>query len=466
MGLHSIDDKEVAMIFLKDFKGRTVHFIGIGGCSMSGLAVILKNLGYNSQGSDIAESAFTKKLESTGIPFVIGHNAKNLADASLVIYSAAIKPGNPEFDRAKEMGLPMMERSVLLGQISRQFETVIGIAGCHGKTTITSMCALILRECEVNLTVHVGGMVDFLGGGVAIGDYPALLTEACEYVRSFLELSPTHVLINNIDDDHLDCYKNIDEIVDTFAQFAALLPENGMLFANVHDPLVMQVAKNSGRKTVTYGLENADYIASNVSYDHMGSPIFDVTTPNGSSKVALGVVGQHNMMNALAAMTVCSEVFGIKPEAAAKALSKYHLAGRRFELVGEKNGVKIIHDYAHHPSEIMACLNAASKYPHKKLWVVFQCNSYTRAKTLKDKYAFSFSDADEVLVPDIYPGRDIDRGEIHARDLVAAISPNAVCKYIPTFEQISEYLDENASPGDIVVTLGSGSVDKETRKLL
>jgi UDP-N-acetylmuramate--alanine ligase len=309
-------------------------------------------------------------------------------------------------------------------------------------------------------------MVDFLGGGVAIGDYPAFLTEACEYVRSFLKLSPTHVLINNIDDDHLDYYKSIEEITDTFAQFAALLPDNGVLFANVHDPLVMQVAKNSGRKTVTYGSENADYKAMNLSYNDMGYPIFDVVTPSGTAKVALSVVGQHNMMNALAAITVCSEVFGIKPEDAAKALKKYHLAGRRFELVGEKNGVKIIHDYAHHPSEIMACLNAASKYPHKKLWVVFQCNSYTRARTLKDKYAVSFSDADMVIVPDIFPGRDIDRGEIHARDLVAAISPNAPCQYIATFEEISDYLDENASPGDIVVTLGSGSVDRETKKLL
>jgi UDP-N-acetylmuramate--alanine ligase len=466
MGLHSIDDKEVAMVFLKDFKGRIVHFIGIGGCSMSGLAIILKNLGYNPQGSDIAESAFTRKLDSAGIPYVIGHDAKNLGDASLVVYSAAIKPGNPEFDTAKELGLPMMERSELLGQISRQFETVIGIAGCHGKTTITSMGALILRECEVNLTVHVGGMVDFLGGGVAIGDYPALLTEACEYVRSFLQLSPTHVLINNIDDDHLDYYKSIDEITDTFAQFAALLPESGVLFANVHDPLVMKVADSSGHKTVTYGMENADYMAVDVSYDDMGCPVFDVISPSGKAKVALSVVGRHNMMNALAAITVCSEVFGIKLEDAAKALKKYQLAGRRFELVGEKNGVKVIHDYAHHPSEIMACLNAASKYPHKKLWVVFQCNSYTRAKTLKDKYAVSFSDADMVLVPDIYPGRDIDRGEIHARDLVAAIGANAPCKYIATFEEISDYLYENASAGDIVVTLGSGSVDKETKKLL
>lgn len=454
------------MVSLQDFYGKTVHFIGIGGCSMSGLAIILKNLGYKSQGSDIVESAFTRKLKSENVPFVIGHDAKNLGDASLVIYSAAIKPGNPEYDAARAAGLCMMERSELLGQISRQFETVIGIAGCHGKTTITSMCALILRECGVNLTVHVGGMVDFLGGGVAIGDYPAFLTEACEYVRSFLQLAPTHILINNIDDDHLDVYKSIDEIERTFEDFVALLPKSGVLFANVHDPLVMKAAKGCGRSVVTYGFEGADYVAKNAVYDEMGCPAFDVVSQKESAKVALSVVGRHNMMNALAAMTVCNEVFGIGLQPAADALKKYHLAGRRFELIGEKNGVKVIHDYAHHPSEIMACLNAAAKYPHKKLWVVFQCNSFTRAKTLKEKYAVSFADADMVLVPDIYPGRDIDRGEIHARDLVAAISPNAACEYIATFEQISAYLDENASPGDIVVTLGSGNVDRETRKLL
>ncbi len=454
------------MVFLQDYKGRYVHFIGIGGCSMSGLAIILKSLGFKPKGSDIAESAFTKKLESYNIPFVIGHSADNLGDASLVVYSAAIKPGNPEYDRAKELGIPMLERSELLGQISRAFETVIGIAGCHGKTTITSMCALILRECGVNLTVHVGGMVDFLGGGVAVGDYPAFITEACEYVRSFLKLAPTHVLINNIDDDHLDYYKSIEEITETFAEFVSLLPEDGTLFAYNHDPLVAQIAADSGRHVVTYGFENADYMAMNVEYDSMGCPRFDVESPKGNARVALNVVGRHNMSNALAAITVCSEVFGVKLQDAADALGNYHLAGRRFELMGEKNGVKVIHDFAHHPSEIAACLEAASKYPHRKLWVVFQCNSYTRAKTLKDKYALCFTHADMVIVPDIYPGRDIDRGEIHARDLVAAIGANKACQYIPTFEQISAYLDENASPGDVVVTLGSGSVNKETNKLL
>jgi len=454
------------MIRLQQYKGKSVHFIGIGGCSMSGLAVILKDLGYFPKGSDINESVFTAKLAKTQIPYVIGHSEENIGDAALVVYSAAIHPGNPEYDAAKRRGLPMLERSELLGLISRQYETVVGIAGCHGKTTITSMCALILRECGVNLTVHIGGMVDFLGGGVQVGDYPAFLTEACEYVRSFLQLAPTHTLINNIDDDHLDCYKDIDEIYAAFKEYAALLPLSGMLFANVHDPLVMRLASESGRETVTFGFENADYTAVDEKYDALGCPEFTVYTPKGTAAAKLGVVGRHNMANALAAIAVCCEVFGVSPKDAARALADYHLVGRRFEMMGEKNGIKVIHDYAHHPSEIAACLEAASRYPHKKLWAVFQCNSYTRAKTLKDKYATCFGYADAVIVPDIYPGRDIDRGEIHARDLVAAIGRYATCVYIPTFEEISDYLDKHAAPGDVVVTLGSGSVGKETSKLL
>ena len=454
------------MVDLQQHKGKRVHFIGIGGCSMSGLAVILKNLGYKPAGSDISESVFTKKLEHENIPFVIGHDAANIGDAALVVYSAAIKPGNIEYDAAKAQGIPMLERAALLGQISRQFETVIGIAGCHGKTTITSMSALILRECGIDLTVHIGGMVDFLGGGVSIGKYPAFLTEACEYVESFLQLAPTHILVNNIDDDHLDYYKSIDEIYAAFKKFTALIAKDGTLFAYAHDPLVKKLAETCDKNVVTYGFEDADYTATNIEYDDRGCPAFDVVSPKGTARIQLSIVGKYNMCNALAAITVCSEVFDVHPGRMSDALKKYTLAGRRFEHVGEKNGVTIIHDYAHHPSEISACLEAASKYPHKKLWAVFQCNSYTRAKTLKDKYALSFGNADTVLVPDIYPGRDIDRGEIHATDLVAAIGENADCSYIPTFEEISAYLDIHASEGDVVITLGSGSVNNETKKLL
>lgn len=454
------------MICLRQFKDKSIHFIGIGGCSMSGLAVILKDQGFLPKGSDISESVFTNKLASCGIPFVIGHSEENLGDAALVVYSAAIKQGNPELDAAKRRGLPMLERSELLGLISRQFKTVVGIAGCHGKTTITSMCALILRESGIDLTVHIGGMVDFLGGGVAVGDYPAFLTEACEYVGSFLKLKPTHALVNNIDDDHLDYYENIDEIYNAYKEYVNLLPADGVLFAYAHDPLAAKLASQCGRRTVTFGFSNADYTAVDESYDENGCASFTVCSPRGDANVRLFVVGRHNMANALAAITVCSEVFGVNPARAGEALKSYRLAGRRFELMGEKNGVKIIHDYAHHPSEIAACLEAASRYPHKKLIAVFQCNSFTRAKTLRHKLATCFGYADIVIVPDIYPGRDIDRGEIHARDLADTIGRYAKCLYIPTFEEINEYIEKNASGGDIVVTLGSGSVGRETKKLI
>ncbi|MBT3320263.1 MAG: UDP-N-acetylmuramate--L-alanine ligase [Clostridia bacterium] len=454
------------MVELQQYKGKKVHFIGIGGCSMSGLAVILKNLGFFPKGSDLNRSIFTEKLEEQGIPFIIGHSAGNLTDAALVVYSAAIKPGNVEYDAAKEARIPMIERSVLLGLISEQFDNVVCVAGCHGKTTITSMAALILKENAVDLTVHIGGMVDFLGGGVMTGEYPAFLTEACEYVESFLELKPTHILINNVDDDHLDYYKDMDAIYVAFEKFVALKPTGGVVFAYAHDPLAMKLARGSNGKVITYGFENADYTAENITFDEQGYPEFDVVSSKGTARMHLNVVGKYNVGNALAAVTVCSAVFGIEPSDMADALKKYHLVGRRFESMGSKNGVEIVHDYAHHPSEIAACLEGASHYPHKKLWAVFQCNSYTRAKTLKDKYAVCFGDADTVIVPDIYPGRDIDRGEIHATDLVEAIGKNAGCVYVPTFEEIAKYLEEHAKPGDLVITLGSGSVNNETRKLL
>ncbi len=454
------------MISLQDYKDKTIHFIGIGGCSMSGLAVILKSLGFNPKGSDINESAFTDKLAGSGIPFVIGHSEKNIDNADLVVFSAAIKENNPELAAAKRRGLPALERSDLLGLISSQYKTVIGIAGCHGKTTITSMCALILRECGVDLTVHIGGMVNFLGGGVAVGKYPAFLTEACEYVGSFLKLKPTHALINNIDDDHLDYYDNIDEIYNAYKEYINLLPIDGVLYAYAHDPLVVKLAKESKRRTITYGFANADYIAVDEIYDESGCATATICTPRREAKIKLSVVGRHNLANAVAAITVCCETFGIDPVEAGKALESYKLAERRFEYMGEKDGVRIIHDYAHHPSEIAACLEAASRYPHKKLFVVFQCNSFTRAKTLKSKLALCFGYADIVIVPDIYPGRDIDRKEIHAKDLVDAIGQHTKCIYIPTFEEISKYLDKNARGGDVVITLGSGSVGSETKKLL
>ncbi len=452
------------MIDLNEYKGKRVHFIGIGGCSMSGLAQILKTNGFHVTGSDLKESAFTEKLKNLDIPYTIGHDQKNVAGADLVIYTAAIKPANPEYAWAQENGLPMLERSVLLGMLSSRYGRVACISGCHGKTTITSMLALIMQTADVDCTVHVGGMVDFLGGGVKLGTSDIFITEACEYVKSFLTLSPTYILVNNIDDDHLDVYRDIEDIYQTFAEFVRKLKNDGnTLILNVSDPLTRRLSGEVSCRVITYGTEDADWSLSDVAFDKMGNAGAVITShgcPMG--KIKLNVPGLHNLENALAACLYAYEVFGVGLDTCAQALAGYHLAGRRFELIGEKNGVKIFHDYAHHPSEIKACLAAAHIYPHKKLWVVFQCNSFTRARTLRIKYGTSFFDADEVLVPDLYPGRDIDRGDIHATDLVNEINKNSGnARYLPSFVDIRDYLRQNWQEGDIVVTLGSGDVNKQ-----
>ena len=434
---------------------------------MNGLARILSSLGYQVNGSDRTESNFTRFVRSKGIPVSIGHDPHNVDGAGLVVYSAAIKPENPEMQRAKELGIPCLDRATLLGQLSDHYPEVIGIAGCHGKTTITSMTALILKEANLDATVHVGGETDFLEAGVSIGNGPIFLTEACEYVNSFLTLSPKMVLIHNIDDDHLDFFADIHEIYASFEKFLNKLPDDGVFFACTDDELVCKLAASCDKEIVRYGLHEAQgYTALNIEYNEFGHPSFDLALAGKPLfRVQLHVPGVHNIQNALAAIAVGRRL-GAADAVIASALEEYHLAKRRFEYYGEVDGVKIYQDYAHHPNEIAACLQGASKVPHKKLWVVFQCNSYSRAKTLLDKYSLAFSDADEVLVPDIYPGREVDTGIIHARDLVEGVKkscPNT--HYIPTFEEIKAYLKPRWQKGDILVALGSGDVYVQIKKL-
>ncbi len=452
---------------LTDYKNGRIHFIGIGGCSTSGLAQILVQMGYHVSGSDRSQSPFTDILAQKGIPFHIGHRAEYVEGASLVVYTAAIKPDNVEFAYAKEHKIPMLERSELLGQISKDYKTCVCVSGCHGKTTITSMLALVTTP--LNSSVHVGGMVEFLSGGVRAGSRDLFITEACEYVRSFMTMHPSYIIINNIDDDHLDYYKDLDEIKQTFLDFTNLMPKDGILFANADDSNTRDILPKVTHKIITYSISgNGDYSACHISYDDLGNPAFDIYHKGENlGRIELHVPGLHNAENALACATLCHKVFRMDIADINAALANYHLAGRRFQLIGEKNGVKIFHDYAHHPTEIKACLAAAKKYPHKKMFVLFQCNSYTRAKTLKEKYALAFEDADVVMMPDIYPGRDIDRGEIHATDVVQLINAHSHnCLYLPTFSDIKTYLQANWQPGDIVVTLGSGDVNKQQMVLL
>jgi len=315
--------------------------------------------------------------------------------------------------------------------------------------------------------VHIGGFVEFLEGGTLLGSHDLFITEACEYVESFLTLRPTLALINNIDNDHLDYYKNMDNIVRAFEKFAALLPEDGLLIACTDNGYVKDLyAKHEGRK-LSYGLSDADYIPADVTYNDLGCPAFTLCfkgEPLG--RVELNVPGNHALIDAMAAAAVALEL-GAEFECVAKALSEFRNTRRRFEFYGERDGIKVFHDYAHHPAEVAAALDAASRVPHRKLWCVFQCNSYTRAKTLFSGCVHGFENADTVLVPDIFPGREKDDGSVHATDMVAGINAGGgKAMYIPTFEEIRTYLDENAAEGDLVLTLGSGDVYIQTKKLL
>ena len=453
----------------RDYKDGLIYIIGIGGCSTSGLAQILHNMGYRVTGSDMQDTHYTEPLKELGIPFFVGHSEDHIKDADLVAYSAAIKPTNVEYKYAMEHDIPMIERSVLLGQISEAYSDCICISGCHGKTTITSMLAKIAIDADLDPTVHVGGMVDFLSGGVRAGNSDIFITEACEYVRSFMTLHPSYIIINNIDDDHLDYYKDLDEIKQTFVDFTNLMDENGVVFINNDDENNREIMPKITHRMVTYSLTgNGDYYADNITYNEVGNPSFDIYRKGEMlGRIDLNVPGRHNVENALACCALAIELFHIDVKDIAASLEDYHLAGRRFEFIGEKDGVKIFHDYAHHPTEIKACLAAAKQYPHNRMFVLFQCNSYTRAKTLKEKYGLAFEDADIVMMPDIYPGRDIDKGEIHATDVIKLINEHSHnCLYLPTFEDIKAYLESEWKPGDIVVTLGSGDVASKQMILL
>lgn len=444
-----------------------IHLIGIGGCSMNGIAQILKSQGHAVSGSDREKTQFTGALDAAGIPYSVGHTGEFVRDAELVIYSAAIKKDNPERALAAELGIPELDRSVALGQISERFDEVVAIAGCHGKTTITSMLALVNELAHANATVHVGGYVEFLHGGVRVGGNKVFITEACEYVESFLTLRPTIALINNIDDDHLDYFKDMAHIEKAFEKFTALLPENGVLIASADDARVMRIAEALPRRVVSYGLNAGEIHAEKISYDDRGCPAFTAVA-NGKKlgRVQLSVPGTHNIVNALGTLAVCCEL-KLPFDIYAEAMRTFENTKRRFEYYGERNGVRVFHDYGHHPNEIRATLEAATRIPHKRVFCVFQCNSFTRAKTLFTKDVTCFENADKVLVPDIYPGREKDTGEVHARDMVAGINEstnNAL--YLGTFENIRDWLDKNAQRGDVVITVGSGDVYKQTKKLL
>ncbi len=438
-----------------------VHFIGIGGISMSGLAEILLKEGFQISGSDAKKSPLTEALQTKGAQIFYGQRASNIQDTvEVVVYTAAVHPDNPEYACAVEKGLPILTRAQLLGQIMRNYDTPIAVSGTHGKTTTTSMISHILLEGHCDPTISVGGILPAIGGNIRVGDSETFVTEACEYTNSFLSFYPKISLILNIDADHLDFFKDLDDIRHSFRLFAEKLPADGTLIIDSDTDNYEDIIKDLPCEVITYGLNHkADYTACNIRYDQFGHATFDCMRDGVClGTYSLSVPGIHNVSNALATLALGYKL-NLDYEAMKSGLRHFTGTDRRFQYKGSVKEVTIIDDYAHHPTEIRATLTAARNYPHKTLWCVFQPHTYTRTKALLPEFAQALSLADHVVLADIYAARETDNLGISSRDLQKQIlSLGTDCHYFPTFDEIENFLLENCIPGDLLITMGAGDV--------
>ena len=452
-------------------KGAHVHFIGIGGISMSGLAEILLDEGFSVSGSDSHETELTKRLSEKGARVYYGQRASNLEqepDIDVVVYTAAIHEDNPEFRAAKERELPMLSRAELLGELMRNYKEAIAISGTHGKTTTTSMLTEILLAGELDPTVSVGGILKDIGGNIRVGGPDLFVTEACEYTNSFLSFYPTMEIILNIEEDHLDFFKDIEDIRQSFRLFAEKLPSTGLLVVNSGIEAVEEITRGLKCRVVTFGKDlSSDYTAQNITYDEYARPSYDLIFQGEIvSRITLGVTGEHNVYNSLAAIAIAMEL-GVGFDGVMSGLGRFTGTDRRFEKKGEVGGVTIIDDYAHHPQEIRATLAAAKNYPHRKLWCVFQPHTYTRTKAFLDQFAEALSAADEVILTDIYAARETDTLGVSSRDVAERIEKLGTrAHYIPSFDEIETFILENCMNGDLLITMGAGDIVKVGEKLL
>lgn len=453
---------------LNDYK--TVHLIGIGGIGVSAIAEILLNRGYNVTGSDMKESDITTKLAAKGARIFIGHNTSNVENQDLIVYTAAVSQENPELVEAKRRGIPAITRAEMLGHLMDEYKNSIAISGTHGKTTTTSMLSLIMDRAKLSPTILVGGNLHEIGGNVKVGSGEYFITEACEYQDSFLSLRPKIEIILNIDSDHLDYFKDIDHIASSFNKFAKLLPDDGLLVAYAANPFVNQVMKNA-KNLITFGLdEGCDFYAKNIRFNENGNPKFEIfTSKERLIEIQLNIPGEHNILNALAACA-CAYSLDVPAEVIKETLENYYGTERRFDIVGmTKNGVKVVDDYAHHPTEIKATLNACRNVPHNKLWVIFQPHTYTRTLALMDEFKNSFEAADVLILTEIYAAREKNIYKLSSKELekeILNVHPDKNVIFIEDFNEIADYVTEHASKGDMVLTMGAGDVYKVGEFLL
>lgn len=445
-----------------------VYFVGIGGISMSGLAEILKNAGFQVSGSDRSASELTETLEKNGISVKIGQKASNITkDIDVAVLTSAIREDNPEWIALKEAAIPTLTRAELLGQLMKNYKLPIAISGTHGKTTTTSMLSEILLAADTDPTLSIGGILKSIGGNIRVGNSEYFVTEACEYTNSFLSFFPKISVILNIDADHLDFFKDLDDIRHSFRKFAELLPADGHLVVNGAIPNLAEITGQLPCKITTFGLDaECDYYPSDIEYNVMGCATFTANIPGKTIKVSLKVPGEHNILNALAALAV-AELLQVDSQCSATSLSQFEGTDRRFQYKGTLGGITIVDDYAHHPTEITATLKAAQKIQHHTLWCVFQPHTFTRTKALMKEFATALSHADHVVLADIYAARETDHLGISSETLQKEIlALGGTCDYFKTFDEIENFLLQNCTKEDLLITMGAGDVHIIGEKLL
>lgn len=449
------------------------YFIGIGGIGMSAIAFVMKDMGFSISGSDMSESLMTKKLEDSGINVFIGHKKENITqDIDMIVVSSAIPKNNPEIEKALQYGIPIVKRSYVLGQLMKK-KKGIAIAGTHGKTTTTTMISLIMKNAGVDPIALIGGEVKNIGGNFLSGKGKYLVAEACEYDRSFLDLYPDIAIITNVEADHLDCYKDLGDIKNTFKKFVAHIPESGLLIISADDINCLEVAESAKCKVVGFGFGSKNRMQDSVMDEYWeveevqqreGETAFSISNGKDLGSFKLHIPGKHNIANACASIIVAS-FLKIDMNVVREFLSDFRGTNRRFQIKGEKNGIVVIDDYSHHPTEIKYALEGAKKFfRSKKILAIFEPHQYSRTFMLKKEFGYSFGNADLVIIPGIYESRDTkeDKASIGPEDLVDEIKSNGVeAIYLPGYEKTVEYMKKNLKKGEwVVMTIGAGSVYK------
>lgn len=441
---------------LSDSKN-TIHFIGIGGVSMSALAEAIASRGLSVRGSDMSNGVYTERLRALGIKVITGHSAENVEGADCVIRTSAIKDDNPEVVRARELNIPVLERAEAWGILMDEFPEVVCVSGTHGKTSTTAMMTCIALAADRDPEVMIGADMREIGGVLRISDGDLFIAEACEYCNSFLNFKPTVAIVLNVEEDHLDFFSGIDDIVKSFSRFVSNTKTGGIVVVNGDDENALRAVNATGREYVTFGLsETADVTALNIEYTD-GFPSFTLAYKGEEIiKIRLSVLGEHNIKNALAASAAALSM-GISAECIAKALAGFTGVGRRMEYKGEYNGAKIYDDYAHHPSEVETTLRAVRRAHAGRIVCVFQPHTYTRTAALKDDFAKALSLADTVILADIYAAREKNTIGIDS-SAIGDLMTNAEC--ISGFDKILNSLCETVKKGDMVITMGAGDVYK------